>query len=949
MDPVTPMDPWARRRGRSGRSVRVSRVIAGILLALIALIATVGVELYTDVLWFQSIGFASIFTTAITTQIALFLLGFLVFLAGYLGSVFVSRRLAYRFEGYGAPETEGLWAFVARVGTRSLEQLAYRRVINGGILLLGIFLAIIMGLVASSQWLGVLRFLHQQPFGVVEPAFGLDAAFYVFTLPIIRFIHQWLLGAVILIITTSLAVYAVVSAYELGVNMERVAFSLPRAVKAHLAILAAIVALLLAANHAIDVFELVYSTRGAAYGAGYTDLRAQAPGYWAMVIAALLAAVLIIASIWRRGWRPAVFGIAIWGVVSLLLGVAVPNLVEQLDAKPNQLEKERPFIENNIAMTSNAFGLTDISEVYFPAEDSVNPEDVRANQETIQNIRLWDHRPLQDTLNQIQSIRTYYTFTDVDVDRYNVRGTTRQIMLAARELTIDGLPAQARTWVNQRLKFTHGYGVTMSLVNAVADEGRPSLILQDVPPVGDIAITRPEIYYGTRPSSYVILKTTETEFDYPRGEDNAQTFYQGTTGVSVGSFINRLAHAALLRDGNIMLSSALGPESTIVYRRNLRERIQRIAPFLMLDRDPYIVVMDGRLVWLQDAYTYSADFPYSEPTLWQGDGSPRVRLNYIRNSVKIAMDAYDGSMTFYAADPNDPILMSYQAAFPTLFRPLADMPQALREHLRYPEDIFTIQSQVYSTYHMTDAMSFYNREDQWAFAREKFYAREELVEPYFVIMRLEGEQRPEFLQMLPFTPRGKDNMIAWLAARSDEPNYGKLVVYKFPKDKLVYGPFQVEGRIDQDPTVSSQFTLWSQAGSRVIRGNLLVIPVGRSNLYVEPIYIQAENGAIPELKRVILSTGNRLVMEPTLEEAVAKLFGAGGAPQAGIVGSQPSGNGVPTAPSNIGTNVSGIIRSAQDRFNRSQEALRAGDFARYGEEQRALEADLRRLAELSGQ
>ncbi|MFN0071084.1 MAG: UPF0182 family protein [Chloroflexota bacterium] len=948
MDPVTPMDPWARRRGRTGRSVPISRIIAGFLLALIFLAGTVGVELYTDVLWFQSVGFLSVFTTTLATQISLFLAGFLLFITGYLVSVVVSRKLAYKFEGHGSQETENLWAFVARVGTRSLEQLAYRRVINVGIVILGIFLAIIMGLVAAGQWLAVTRFLHQSPFDFVDPAFNMNASFYIFTLPVIRFIHQWLLGALILIITTSLAVYAVVSAYELGVNLERVAFALPRAVKAHIAILGATIALLLAVNHAIDVYELVYSTRGSAFGASYTDIRVQAPGLWIMVGAAILAAVLMIASIWQNGWRPAIAGVAIWGVVSLVLGVALPNLVEQLDAKPNQLEKERPYIENTIEMTSRAFGLHEVTEVFFPAEDAVTPEDVRANQETIQNIRLWDHRPLQDTFNQIQSIRTYYTFTDVDVDRYPVRGTTRQIMLAARELTTDGLPPQARTWVNQRLKFTHGYGVTMSLVNAVADEGRPSLILQDVPPIGEVPITRPEIYYGTRPNSYVILKTSEPEFDYPRGEENAQSFYQGETGVNLGPLVNRLAYALQLRDGNLLLSSALGPESTLVYRRTLRERIQKVAPFLMLDRDPYIVVTEGRLVWMQDAYTVSNDFPYSEPIRWQPEGTIGMRMNYIRNSVKIAVNAYDGSMQFYIADSADPLLASYQAAFPMLFQPLSAMPANLREHLRYPEDLFTIQSQVYSTYHMTDPSVFYNREDQWAFAKEKFYAREQAVEPYYVIMRLDGEQRSEFLQMLPFTPRGKDNMIAWLAARSDEPNYGQLMVYKFPKDKLVYGPFQVEGRIDQEPSISSQFTLWNQSGSRVIRGNLLVIPVGRSNLYVEPIYLQAENGAIPELKRVILSTGNRLVMEPTLEEAVAKLFGTAGTPQPGIASPPQQGTASAVLPPSTVTDIATIITSARTRFDRSQEALRSGDWARYGEEQRALEAELRRLAELTG-
>ncbi len=943
MDPVVPMERWPRRRGRTNRYVAVSRLVGAAVLVVLGTVATVGVDLYTDWLWFESLRLETVYVTALGAQAGLFLAALLVFLVGYFPSAFLARRLAYRFEPLAPPEEDGIWAYIARVGARVGEQNAYRRLVNVGIVVLGLFLGVIMGLVASGQWALFMRYRYQVPFNLIDPVFGQDVGFYVFSLPFLRALHSWGLGAMILIATTTLAVYAVVTAYELGINLERVMFSLPRAVRLHVAGLGATLMLLVAANHGLDLYELVYSTRGVAFGPGYTDVRAEMPALYVMFGTAVLAALVIVLSALTRSLRPAITGLGLWGLVALIGGLIFPNVVENFEVKPNQLEKERPYLENSIAFTRRAYGLDAIQEQFFPADDAVSAQDIRANPETVRNIRLWDHRPLNDTFNQIQSIRSYYAFHDVDIDRYLIKDDYRQVMVSPRELVPERLQAQARTWVNQRLKFTHGYGVAMSLVSAVAEEGRPQLLIQDVPPRGEISITRPEIYYGSRPSNYVIVKTTEAEFDYPRGDENVESRHQGNTGVNIGGIGRRIAYALRFRDGNILLSGAIRTDSEILYRRSVRERVDRIAPFLAQDNDPYIVVADGQLHWMLDAYTVSNAFPYSRPMSVRRLGAV---LNYIRNSVKVVVNAYDGSTRFYVADPEDPIVRTYQQIFPDLFLPLSEMPASLRQHVRYPEELFRIQAEQYQTFHMLDPTVFYNREDAWAIPNEKFYDRSVPVDPYYVIMRLPGLAREEFLLMQPFTPLGKDNMIAWLAARSDEQNYGKLLVYKYPKEKLVYGPFQVEGRIDQDPQISAQFTLWSQAGSRIIRGNLLVIPVGTSNLYVEPIYLQAENGPIPELKRVIVSTGNRLVMEPTLDEALAKLFGAGVAAQT----AQPAGAPRPAAvDGSASPEVAALIRSASDQFARAQEALRAGDWARYGEAQKALEADLRQLAELTGQ
>jgi len=538
---------------------------------------------------------------------------------------------------------------------------------------------------------------------------------------------------------------------------------------------------------------------------------------------------------------------------------------------------------------------------------------------------------LKDTYNQIQSIRLYYDFNDVDVDRYVINGDYRQVMLSARELSAEKLTGQAQTWVNRRLQFTHGYGLALSPVNEVTTQGLPSLLVKDIPPVGDFNIERPQIYFGEKTNEYVIVKTKTEEFDYPKGDDNVYGSYQGKGGVSLRGFIRRLVYAWQFGDFNILISGELTTDSRILYYRNIKERVSHLAPFLRLDRDPYLVLLDGKLFWIQDAYTTSDRYPYSEP--YGG-------LNYIRNSVKVVIDAYDGSVTFYITDPEDALIRTYQSIFPELFVPAEQMPESLKAHWRYPEDMFSIQSSVYQSYHMRDARVFYNKEDLWAVPREFYAGSEQPMEPYYITMRLPDEEKEEFLLMLPFTPVNKNNTIGWLAARSDEDNYGKLIAYLFPKERLVYGPSQIENRIQQDTVITEQLALWGRGGSRVIRGNLLLIPLGRSNLYVEPVFLQAEAGGLPELKRVIVAAGDQIAMEPTLEESIVAIFG---------VEAPPELPPLPEPGEPIAAVIANLVEEAQEHYDRAQEYLQSGDWAGYGEELDALRAVLDKLAELVAQ
>jgi hypothetical protein len=869
---------------------------------------------YTEWLWFENLGYGSVYATILRTKVIVFFVAASIFCILFMGNLVLATRLAPKGESGFWP-----WALV-----HQLQRLSRWSIIAGTVLT-----SMIFGTVAQAGWQVILRYFNGQPFGITDPAFNKEVSFYVFSLPFMHLLHGWLMGALIVTLIGSAGVYL------LSYFTQRQRFDFARPVLAHLAGLASAILGLFAWGYWLGIWELVFSERGAVFGASYADLHARVPAQWILLAVVLICICLTVVFVWKRNYRWMIYGIGGWIVASIIIGWIFPALVQRFQVQPSELARERPYIGYSIQFTREAFALDRIEEQSFPAEKTPESRDIAENQATINNIRLWDHRPLKDTYNQIQSIRLYYDFNDIDIDRYTIDGNYQQVMLSARELSIEKLAGQAQTWLNRQLQFTHGYGIALSPVNEVSTEGLPILLVKDLPPAGIFDIERPEIYYGEKTDHYVIVKTRTQEFDYPKGDENVYGYYQGNGGVSLRGFIRRVSYAWQFGDFNILISGELTPESRILYYRDIRERVNHLAPFLRLDRDPYLVVIDGRLFWIQDAYTITDRYPYSEPL---GAG-----LNYIRNSVKAVIDAYDGSVTLYVSDAGDALIRTYQAIFPGLFVPLEQMPESLRVHLRYPEDMFTIQSTVYQSYHMKDARVFYNKEDLWDVPREVYAGQEQNMEPYYIIMRLPGEEKEEFLLMLPFTPVNKNNTIGWLAARCDGENYGKLLAYHFPKERLVYGPSQIESRIQQDTVITEQLALWGRGGSRVIRGNLLVIPLGKSQLYVEPIFLQAEAGGLPELKRVIVAAGENIAMETSLEESIEVIFGAGLPPAEVEVGPPPEVE--PEVP--VAAGIADLIEEAVGHYNRAQQYLKAGDWAGYGRELDALKEVLDKLAEVA--
>ena len=675
--------------------------------------------------------------------------------------------------------------------------------------------------------------------------------------------------------------------------------------KKHLIFLGGIVVLLLAWAYRLKMFGLLYSDQGPAFGASYTDVHIKILTYKVIVLVSIGFAIVLFINAFKIRVKLIWISAAIWIGVILGLGTGIPILVQKMIVKPNELAKEAPYIAYNIDFTREAYNLNKIKEVNFEVKDELTAQDLKQHDVTIQNIRIWDERPLLQTYRQIQAIRLYYDFNNVDVDRYIVDNQYRQIMLAARELVVNKLPPQANTWVNRHLTYTHGYGLAASPVNEVTSEGLPRLFIKDLPPSfePDLEVVRPEIYYGEKTDTYVLVNTKAQEFDYPKGDKNVYTTYQGKGGIHINSFLRRLLFAIEFFDPQILFTTYLNPESRIMFNRRIHRRTNAIAPFLDYDGDPYLVVSNGKLYWIQDAYTTSAMYPYSQRSY--GNFKKR-RINYIRNSVKITIDAYNGDVAFYMIDENDPIIKTYARIFPDLFKPFKEMPAELKAHIRYPKDLFKIQMETYTKYHMEDVQVFYNQEDLWQIPDEVYGDRRQEMEPYYIIVKLPEEEKEEFFLMAPFTPSKKDNMIGWLAARCDLPNYGNLLVYKLPKEKLVYGPMQIEARVDQQTEISRELSLWGQRGSRVIRGNLLIIPVGKTFIYVEPVYLEAiqeesqmsptdtpQSGAasksqragvrvprpeesraasLPELKRVIVAFGNRLIMEENLDRALSSIL-----------------------------------------------------------------------------
>ncbi len=766
-----------------------------------------------------------------------------------------------------------------------------------------LLLTLLVGWRGTGHWALVLKALHATPFGFRDPLFDQDVAFYVFRLPLWNALHGWGMGVLFLASLLVIVVYLgtrSIQATPGGLTMARQA-------RGHLLALASLLLLLKAVGYRLSMFDLLLSQRGVAFGAGYTDVHAQLPILHVLMLLAGLVALLCLVTMRLRSWRPLLGGGAVLVGVALLGGVVYPGIMQRYKVSPNEIVTEMPYIDFNIHYTRLAYGLDYIEEREFPAEQTLTQQELRQNATTLTNISLWDTRPLLATYSQLQEIRTYYKFTDIDIDRYLINGEYRQVTLSPRELSAKDLPS--RIWINERLTYTHGYGAVVSPVNRVTREGLPEFWVKDIPPVatGDLRITRPELYFSELATDYVFVHTRAKEFDYPAGNQNVYTTYEGQGGIPLGSFWRKGLFAAYLGDLKLLLSNDLTPASRVLLARNIRERVQRIAPFFRYDDDPYLVISaTGRLVWLLDAYTVSDRFPYAMPTRGLG--------NYVRNAVKVTVDAYEGTVHFYMVDPAEPLTRTIAQMFPGLLQPLDAMPADLRAHLRYPEGLFRIQARMYTLYHMRDTQVFYNKEDLWSLPVRPLEGQERAMEPYYLILRLPGEPKEEFVLLIPFTPSKKDNLAAWLAARSDPPHYGKLVVYTFPKQRLIYGPRQIEARIDQDSFISQQLSLWNQRGSQVIRGNLLVVPIERSLLYVQPLYIAAEQGQLPELKRVIVGFGERIAMEETLEGALARVFGDE-PPRAAVEGSPPP-------PAGAVTEGKTLLDEADTAYTRASEELR---------------------------
>jgi uncharacterized membrane protein (UPF0182 family) len=894
-----------------------------LVLVVLGLIGQV-VPLYTDWLWFQELGYTQIFLGVLGYRGSLFTavaVGVLLFLWANL--TYAARR--------ARPDV--LWELEDQLGLpgRVVIEPLIRRFLPVVLLLI----AFTSALRASARWETVLVYLNAVPFGVTDPLFGHDLAFFTFTLPLWRMVTGWATTLVVGTLVLTLAVYVLQRSLVLTARGPRLAGG----ARTHLLALGALLLALVGVRFWLERFELVYSPRGVIYGAGYTEVYASLPVLGALAVLAALCAAACLVQIARPGLRIVTGGILVLLVVWVAGLGLYPSLLQRFRVTPNELAAERPFIEHSIRMTRQAYGLDRIEESEFPADETLDARALARNGPTIDNIRLWDHRPLLRTFAQLQEIRPYYKFVDVDNDRYTLNGNYLQLMLSPRELSYQHLQTRGGSWINEHLSFTHGYGVVVGPVTRITPEGLPQFFVKDIPPrsEGFPAVTRPEIYYGEIANEYVLVRTRSQELDYPAGDQNVYATYAGRGGIPLSTFLTKLAFAARFGELKILLSNDLTPESRLMMHRTIGDRVTRVAPFFRYDRDPYIVVTaDGRLVWMVDGYTTTDRYPYSEPVAGTG--------NYIRNSVKAVVDAYHGSVTFYLADGTDPLVRVYAAAFPGLLRPLDEMPADLRQHVRYPEDFFAIQARKYATYHMEDPQVFYNREDLWAIPRRSVEGREREMEPYYTIMRLPGAPKEEFILLTLFNPARRDNMIAWLAARSDPPNYGRLIVYNFPKQKLVYGPRQIDARIDQDPFISQQLALWNQRGSNVIRGSLLAIPLDQSLIYVQPLYLAAnEQGALPELRRVIVAYGNLIAMEPTLEQSLGRIFQGGGAP----VPVTPTASAAPAPPAGPegAPRAGGLAQEAWSVWQRSQEALRRGDWAQYGAEQRRLEETLRALRE----
>ena len=922
-----PRPPPIEQNSKTVRNLRRGNRLLWTFAAVFVLIVVLGsTASYAEKwLWMQQLDYTGIFWTLLSIRWGLFAFAFLAAFLFLWVNLRQPTRNGFTLRGRGKTKSTEPLSEAEAFAEAGIE--ISPRYLNAAVILISAAIALFLAAAFYTQWDTYLRFRYGGSFGMADPLYGIDVGFYVFHLPFYQLLQTSLMMLTVLTLAIVSVTYVLFGSLRVsaGGNVAPGASA-----TSHISALLFVLVADWGFGLFLDHYNLVYSTLGVVYGAGYTADHVTKISLWIMVALSAGACALLAFNVYRPRFKTLVTGSGIYFGLYILLVLLLPAVFQKFIVQPSELALETPYLKHFIDFTRKAYQLDAIQETSYPALSDLTPAVLARNQDTIDNIRLWDSRPLLNTYEQTQAIRLYYDFYNVGVDRYHLQDGYHQVMLATRELSPE-LPAKAQTWVNQYLQFTHGYGLVMNFVSRTVGGGFPQYILQNIPAESTFGlnVSQPAIYYGEGMPGYRIVSTGIKEFDYPKGNDNVYTSYAGKGGIPLDSFWKRLLFAWTQGDVNILLTSYLRPESRIQIWRTAQERVAKVVPFLKLDHDPYPVLSAGKMYWIQDAYTESSQFPYAN----QHPAGFATQLNYLRNSVKIVVDMYDGTVQFYVMDPKDPILAAYRRAFPGVFKDLDQLSPDLKSHLRYPEDFFAIQADEYKTFHMTDPQVFYNREDLWVAPTETYGGQTGPMEPYYILMKLPGSDTLEYLLMTPFTPQNRDNMISWMAARSDFPDYGKTLFYELPKDKLIYGPNQIEAMIDQNTIISQQLTLWDQKGSRVIRGKLIVTPIENSFLYIVPLYLQAAGTNFPQLKRVIAVAGDRVVMEPTLDEALSALFaGHTTSPAA-------TGPGVPPSPA-VTSIPQSALEQARAQLEEARKSMEQGDWAKFGVAMQGLEHDL---------
>ena len=926
---------------KTGERKQKSMAVLIIILAIIFSVFVLGVNFMTDWLWFKEMGYVNVFFKQLTTE---FKVGIPVFiLLAVITNIYLKQLKKGYFRKIDSDEATDV---------KKLNK--YTNLISLVFALITSFYTVV------NLWFQILQFANSTDFGIKDPIFNLDISFYIFKLDFLKQLNDMFLGLIFLFIAVTVIYYMILlvmhspnmfkteetyeesydNVYEGQFGGDDNPFAKmfgnrkPRAKKTlndsnfkellniasgQLTFLGVVFFLMLAVHFFLRQFDLLNTHTGVVHGAGFTDVHVTLWVYRIMIVLALVGAVTVVHNIRKKQWKKVLTIPAVMIMVGVV-GVGAQFVVQYV-VSTDEINKESPYLERNIEFTQKAYQLDDVSVLPFEADNTLTSEDIANNSETIKNIRINDYDPVKTFYNQTQSIRKYYKFNDVDVDRYMVNGKYTQTYLSTREIDDTKLKD---TWLNKHLKFTHGYGATLSRVDAVTSNGQPDVMIKNIPPeseVDEIQITRPEVYFGELSNDYIIVNTSEEEFDYPEGDTNKYTKYEGTAGIKM-TLPNRILFAIKEHNMKLLVSSNIKSDSKIIINRNVMDRVRKIMPHLSYENDPYAVVADGRIYWMVDAYTTSRNYPYSEPFVDQGKN---VRpANYIRNSVKVVVDAYNGDVNFYIVDEKDPIAKTFQKIYPNLFKPAEEMPEGLKSHMRYPNSLFAVQAQVYSRYHMEDVKVFYLDEDAWDIADQMYGTEQKKMTPNYYIVKLPGKEKAEFINSIPFTPKSKQNMTGLMVARNDGEHYGEMILYKFPKNKTVYGPMQIEAQIDQKPEISSDFTLWSSAGSQYNRGNLFVIPIESSLLYVEPVYLEAANSAIPEVKRVIVAYDDKIAYEATLDEALESIFGEGATVP------DPEDPAKPEENKPAGNSKQELIKKAADAFTKAEQALQNGNWIEYG-------------------